>query len=160
MTRHLCLLLAALPLCTMAQIQEDKLQVQTADAQTWESPIDGIGRIVLGEETFSLNDASEHALRTFRYDEVTKLTFQLSTSGISLPVHFMQNLRVEATDKRLYVHGLDADTPTPVEVFDAAGRRVAYATIADGGHLDIAKLMQGAYIIKAGAQTMKFKVSH
>ena len=80
--RHFCLLLAALPFCAFAQSDADNLQVLTTDAQTWEMPIDGIGRILLGEESFSLNDANETALRTFRYDEVEKISFRLTTSGM------------------------------------------------------------------------------
>ena len=156
--RHYCLLLAALPFCAFAQSDADNLQVLTTDAQTWEMPIDGIGRILLGEESFSLNDANETALRTFRYDEVEKISFRLTTSGISLPVHFQENLRLETSDSHLRVYGLDGETPTPVEVYDAAGRRVAQASLTSDGQLNIAAFTAGAYILKAAGQTLKFKV--
>ena len=156
--RHFCLLLAALPFTAFAQSETDNLQVVTTDAQTWEMPIDGIGRMLLGEEGFSLNGADETALRTFRYDEVEKISFQLTTSGISLPVHFQENLRLETSDSHLRVYGLDGETPTPVEVYDAAGRRVAQASLTAGGQLNIAALTAGAYILKAGGQTLKFRV--
>ena len=128
-------------------------------AQMKSGLIGTIGSTTEGDfASVSLNDANETALRTFRYDEVEKISFRLTTSGISLPVHFQENLRLETSDSHLRVYGLDSETPTPVEVYDAAGRRVAQASLTSGGQLNIAAFTAGAYILKAAGQTLKFKV--
>ena len=145
------------PYSAMANVGEDLMKVNTTGCDSWSCQMVFIDCLLFGEEAFTVSTSNEGESATFAYADVRNISFSLDNTGIALPVFQACELKAEMEGDELHVSGLDARHDVKVEIYDARGRRVRSALLSGAGTINLSGLIPGAYVLKAAAQTLKFR---
>ena len=154
--RKILLLPFVLMIALAAQAEVTSLRVEMLTGSELTASLAQIGKIVLGENDVLLYDKSGAQIGSSPFSQFGKIVFYDDGSqAISdVTVSFLQ-VFYDATQESLLVRGISGSQT--VRVYSVSGQLLQSANAANGeAIMPIGGLQNGAYLLQAGAQVVKF----
>ena len=154
--RKILLLPFVLMIALAAQAEVTSLRVEMLTGSELTASLAQIGKIVLGENDVLLYDKSGAQIGSSPFSQFGKIVFYDDGSQAISDVT-VSSLQVfyDATQESLLVRGISGSQT--VRVYSVSGQLLQSANAANGeATMPIGGLQNGAYLLQAGAQVVKF----
>ena len=139
-----------------AQAQVNHLRVEMLTGGEMSATLAQIGKIVLGENDVELYDHSGASIGSTPFAQFGKIVFY-DDGLLAIDDGLASSLQVlyDATQERLVVRGINGQQT--VRVYSTGGQLLQSATaINDEAVMAISSVVNGVYLLQAGAQVVKF----
>ena len=153
--RKILLLSFVLMMAWIAQAEVTGLRVEMLSGGELTSSLAQIGKIVLGEDNVVLYDKSGAQIGSTPFSQFGKIVFYDDAMAISNVETSSLQVFYDATQQSLIVRGLEGQQT--VRVYSTNGQLLQSNNATNGeAILHVGRLQNGAYLLQAGAQVVKF----